>query len=214
MNTLKRIFLVVTTLSVTSLAQNVYEIPFASKNNIIEMEIANISEIQNFVGEIEIIHKPEWIKFTRNTNAIELIAAGESATTQLKFDINKDAPVDVEKELVIKVLDHSSQYWEKVFRLKVLAPDKFEVFQNYPNPFNPVTIISFQLPSKSEVILNIYNLLGQKLDMLINEIREPGLHKVEWNASNYASGLYFFTVQFLNKKGVRELLHRKMMYLK
>ncbi len=214
MSTMKRMLVCLTLLSVTLLAQNVYEIPFASKGNIIELEIANTSENENFIGELAIINKPEWVKFTKETNAIDQIAPGENAMARLKFDINKEATVDIEEELVIKILEKSGQTWEKVLKLKVLPPDKFEVFQNYPNPFNPTTKISFQLPSKSEVILNIYNVLGEKVDMLVNEIKEPGLHVVEWNASNYASGLYFFSVQFLNQKGEKEITKKKMMYLK
>jgi len=67
--------------------------------------------------------------------------------------------------------------------------------QNYPNPFNPETVIEYALPIRSEVKLIIYNLRGQQVALLINGTVPAGNHRVTWNASNFASGIYFYRLQ-------------------
>ncbi len=71
-------------------------------------------------------------------------------------------------------------------------PDKFELFTNYPNPFNPVTTIEYALPHQSEVRLEVYNILGQRIKTLIYNIQKPGNHSINWNASGLSSGIYFY----------------------
>ena len=77
-------------------------------------------------------------------------------------------------------------------------PTQFALHQNYPNPFNPSTQISFDVPEGSELVrLNIYNILGKKVSTLLNNVVNPGKHKVEWNAKDnegnpVASGIYFY----------------------
>ena len=89
-------------------------------------------------------------------------------------------------------------------------PSDFRLFQNYPNPFNPKTVISYQLPEVSQVELSIYNILGQKVDVLVNRKQAAGNYRVEWNASGYASGLYFYKLQ--TKNGFLQI--RKMLLVK
>ena len=74
-------------------------------------------------------------------------------------------------------------------------PGTFYLGQNYPNPFNPKTTINYQLPSGSQVDLSIYNLLGQKVATLVSEKIVAGSYKVEWNASAFASGVYFYKLE-------------------
>lgn len=70
-------------------------------------------------------------------------------------------------------------------------PTSFALSQNYPNPFNPTTSISFDLPKKSDVVLSIYNITGQKVTEM-SDTYEAGTHVFEWDASNMASGVYFY----------------------
>jgi hypothetical protein len=74
-------------------------------------------------------------------------------------------------------------------------PEYFELRQNYPNPFNPYTTIEFSLPHSGFVTLKIYNLLGEEVATLVSEERNAGKYKVEWHASNMASGMYFYRLQ-------------------
>ncbi|MDZ4723001.1 MAG: T9SS type A sorting domain-containing protein [candidate division Zixibacteria bacterium] len=72
-------------------------------------------------------------------------------------------------------------------------PGKFALNQNYPNPFNPKTIISFDLPKGGDYTLTIYNVAGQAVEE-INNSSLPGKVVYEWNATRYASGVYFYKV--------------------
>jgi photosystem II stability/assembly factor-like uncharacterized protein len=73
-------------------------------------------------------------------------------------------------------------------------PTKFELSQNYPNPFNPTTKINFSLPSDSKVKLKVFNTLGEEVTTLVNETRNAGVHLIEWNANNLASGIYLYRI--------------------
>lgn len=77
-------------------------------------------------------------------------------------------------------------------RISNEIPDSYKLYQNYPNPFNPATKISFSLPKRSFAKLVIYDILGRAISTLINEQLRPGSYEVEWNGSNYASGIYFY----------------------
>jgi len=68
----------------------------------------------------------------------------------------------------------------------------FHLMQNYPNPFNPKTIINYELPITNYVNLSIYNLLGQKVATLIDKKQPAGYYQVEWDASGFSTGVYYY----------------------
>jgi hypothetical protein len=70
-------------------------------------------------------------------------------------------------------------------------PNSITSFQNYPNPFNAETKIEYFLPEKGQVTLEIYNLLGQRLEVIDNKMQETGYHFATWNATGRSSGVYF-----------------------
>jgi hypothetical protein len=71
-------------------------------------------------------------------------------------------------------------------------PHSFALEQNYPNPFNPSTEIAFELPKASQVLLTVYNILGQVVTVLVDEQLPAGHHSVSWHADTFASGLYLY----------------------
>ena len=75
--------------------------------------------------------------------------------------------------------------------VKNRIPIKPNLYQNYPNPFNPSTIINYDLPNTMNVEITIYNVVGQKLQTLVNSTQQKGSHTVTWNASRCSSGTYF-----------------------
>ena len=74
-------------------------------------------------------------------------------------------------------------------------PNTFQLAQNYPNPFNPKTVIGYSLPVNTHVELSVYDLLGQKVATLVAENQIPGTYQVEWDATKFASGIYFYRLQ-------------------
>ncbi len=84
-------------------------------------------------------------------------------------------------------------------------PSEFALMQNYPNPFNPLTTISFALPLATEYRLVIYNLMGEEVRSF-TEHSEPGVVKVEWDASGYASGVYLYKLTAANFAETKKML--------
>ena len=75
------------------------------------------------------------------------------------------------------------------------TPLTFELNQNYPNPFNPATTITYTVPEARKVSLAVYNLLGQRVAVLVNELQPSGVHAVTFDASRLASGVYFYQLR-------------------
>lgn len=73
-------------------------------------------------------------------------------------------------------------------------PNYFSLAQNYPNPFNPSTSIKYSVPSAEMVTLKVYDVLGKEIAVLVNELKQPGFHSVDFNASSLASGIYFYRI--------------------
>lgn len=89
------------------------------------------------------------------------------------------------------------------------SPEQFKVYGAYPNPFNPSTTISYDLPERGHVRIEVFNMLGQRVTMLADEIRPAGRHSVLWNAEGLASGIYLYRIQTM-----RESITEKMILLK
>ncbi len=73
-------------------------------------------------------------------------------------------------------------------------PMEYSLSQNYPNPFNPSTVISYSLPTESIVKIHVFNTLGEMITTLVDETNNAGVHTLEWNASNLASGVYLYRI--------------------
>jgi dienelactone hydrolase len=100
----------------------------------------------------------------------------------------------VAKDLVLAKL----QYWIEKYSgvdKESQQPITFELEQNYPNPFNPSTTVQYSLPKLSKVKIILFNLLGQEVATLVNEEKSSGNYKVNFDASNLPSGVYFYQLK-------------------
>ena len=98
----------------------------------------------------------------------------------------------------LKQVDYNGnyEYYELQNEVVIGVPVKFELNQNYPNPFNPTTKINFSLPVDTKITLSVYDISGRLVASLINnEFRTADYYTVDFNGSNLASGVYFYTIQ-------------------
>ena len=75
------------------------------------------------------------------------------------------------------------------------VPDELSLAQNYPNPFNPTTVIRYDLPSAKDVTLEVFDMLGRRVTVLVDQHMEAGQHETEWDATQVSSGVYIYKLQ-------------------
>ena len=82
----------------------------------------------------------------------------------------------------------------------------YRLFQNYPNPFNPVSTIKFDIRTSGNVSMKVFDVLGNEVVTLVNEVKNAGRHEVEFNAGNLPSGVYFYSLNVDGKQmGVKRM---------
>ena len=126
---------------------------------------------------------------------IEIMQDGRPSWTTSKLDTAKEV-ANVAEDAVQENPNEKNVANPKSKFMDSVALDRLEIengklnITNYPNPFNPVTNIIFELPKDSNVLLEIFNIKGQKVISLVNETYEAGSHTVIWNTSDQSSGVY------------------------
>ncbi len=86
------------------------------------------------------------------------------------------------------------------------APEQFTLSQNYPNPFNPSTTISYSLPKSSNIKIEVFNVLGEKVATLVNGYEQAGGHNIQWDAGGFASGIYFYKLSANNLSQIKKMI--------
>lgn len=96
-----------------------------------------------------------------------------------------------------------------------ILTNHFELFQNYPNPFNPSTAIRYALPNESKVTITVYNLLGQQIKELVNDVQSAGYHETIFDATNLSSGVYLYKINAVDLIGKKDFSStKKLLFLK
>lgn len=115
----------------------------------------------------------------------------------------------------LKQIDYNGTFeYSSVVNLGSTLPVEFVLDQNYPNPFNPSTTIAFAVPVKSDVTLEVYNLIGQKIMTLVQGEVEAGTHKEVLNATSMSSGVYLVKLTAVGENGSQFTSSKKMTLLK
>ena len=158
-----------------------------------------------------------------NDSATTPIASGSAPFTG---DFIPDAPLanlnglDVNGLWILSITDHAAGdtgtlnawcidlvYYTLVGGIQTARiPNFYSLQQNYPNPFNPATKITYTLPKAGNVQLKVYDILGREVSTLVNEVKQPGVYTVEFNASNLASGIYFYRILSGNFTAVKKMV--------
>ena len=89
---------------------------------------------------------------------------------------------------------------------KIERPNSFNLEQNYPNPFNPTTNIQYALTTRQFVTIKVYNVLGKEITTLVNEEKPEGQYSLNFNAGNFPSGVYFYTIRAGNFIETKKML--------
>ncbi|MEN8194050.1 MAG: T9SS type A sorting domain-containing protein [Bacteroidota bacterium] len=109
-------------------------------------------------------------------------------------------------------IDGTYKYSDEIYL--VILPLQNKLFQNYPNPFNPTTKIMFALTEPQKIAIKIYNALGELVYLDASETFDAGFHEIEFNASNFASGVYFYRIQvYPTVSGASNFVDTKKMIL-
>ncbi|TSC52578.1 MAG: fibronectin type III domain-containing protein [Parcubacteria group bacterium LiPW_41] len=116
-------------------------------------------------------------------------------SVEISGSVNGGVPIETQK--VTDVSDNSK------------LPTKYSLSQNYPNPFNPTTTIAFTVPMSTRIELSVFDMLGREIAVLVNEEKPAGEYSVKFDASTYASGIYFYKLKTDNN-----LITKKMLLLK
>lgn len=132
-----------------------------------------------------------------------LLKTFQTTVTDGELNINFRNEIEDAKISAIQVLGFEGNNLPKFVPDSTLTkemrlPDKFQLFQNYPNPFNPSTHIQYQIPEHGKVTMQIFNVLGEQVCTLVNEVQPPGNYTVDWNIGSASSGVYFCRIMYKN----------------
>ena len=151
------------------------------------------TEINNYGFEIEryalIAERQTWNKIgfvdgNGNSNSTKSYSYEDKNVTTGKYSYR------------LKQIDNDGQFeYSKTIEVDMVVVKKFELSQNYPNPFNPTTTIQYGLLQTGMVRLTLYNILGQEIRTLVNEVKEAGTHTINLNASDLNSGVYIYKIE-------------------
>ena len=170
------------------------------KDDKIVLEWKTETEVNNYGFDIE--------RSTDNSNwmAIVFVEGHGNSNSPKQYNFNDTDIVQSGKyHYRLKQIDNDGTFeYSDVVTVTVGIPVLFALSQNYPNPFNPETRIDYTLPEQQNVSLRVYNILGEMVQELLNEIKPPGSYSVTFNSLNLPSGIYIYRIQTesfaINKK--------------
>ncbi len=162
--------------SLNTLENNSFDLPITlTDSDFVSLDMDLLTSPRNPDGSL-----PE-IDFLRPAQGSTLIDAG----ADIGFNYFGNAPDLGAFEVA---------YPTDVISTEIIKSNDFRLYQNYPNPFNPSTKIKFEIPKESDVKIIVYNSVGQKVSLLVNEKLIAGYHETTFNANAFTSGVYFYQI--------------------
>lgn len=167
-------------------------------NNNVMLNWVTATEINNSGFEIQ--------RSIDNSNFIKVgFTPGNGTTTEISKYGFSDSDLENGKYYYrLRQLDFDGTFsFSDVVQADVNAELDFTLYQNYPNPFNPSTIIKYQIPVTSNVVLKVYDILGKEVATLVNETKQTGSYSVNFDANSFSSGIYIYKLtsnQYLQTK--------------
>jgi hypothetical protein len=181
--------------------------PQPGEQDYLDLVAAMEPDPTHWPGNVEIEHFARFVLMNWN----QLQGSGEenefpeTGTTFLIEFPNPVVPEVDEFEFASKVLDTTKYF--------IPPPEKFALYQNYPNPFNPYTTIRFDVVKNSRVQLFVYDILGQRVQKLVDAEYSIGRHSVQFNGNRFASGVYIYQIIVDELNTGRKFIDAKKMML-
>ena len=135
----------------------------------------------------------------------------DGSTNQTNYSLDYDSDSVTEIYITaVDINDNESENSQIVSTLgltvNINLPTSFEIFGSYPNPFNPITNISYSIPSSDLVEVSVYNINGILEQKIYDGIQQLGVHNIKWDATLYASGIYFIKIHYKNKVKTQKVI--------
>lgn len=138
----------------------------------------------------------------KNWRIIGFVDGNGTTTENRSYTFIDDTPAKTISYYRLKQIDYDGSYeYSQTIELNTNVPTRFSLSQNYPNPFNPSTKITFSLPEKANVVLSVYNPVGELVRRLTEKEYEAGKYEIDFNASGLTSGVYFYRIDVTGDKG-------------
>jgi hypothetical protein len=171
----------------------------------VELQWATATEVSNFGFDIE---RASLVIQNNQTNweKISFISGHGNSNSPNNYSFIDNKPLSGKSQYRLKQIDKDGdfKYSKTVEVVSVIL--KYDLAQNYPNPYNPTTLITYSIPTSSNVILKVYNVLGKLITTLVNENQGAGIYKVNFDAGSLSNGVYFYKIQAGNYTAVKKML--------
>ncbi len=168
--------------------------------NNVNLNWQTATEVNNYGFEIEKTKNNAWEK-------IGFVEGHGNSNSPKEYSFIDESTQNGKYSYRLKQIDFDGKFeYSSVVEVDFKSMNDFALEQNYPNPFNPTTMIKYSVPTKEFVSLKIYDILGNKVADLVNENKEAGNYEVSFDASNYPSGLYIYSITAGSFKQVRKMM--------
>ena len=147
---------------------------------------------------------------------IAFVPGHGTTTNKFAYSYTDNATISGKCYYRLKQVDFNDSFsYSSTMEVNVEIPKNFSLDQNYPNPFNPSTTIRFTLPTNARVSIRLYNALGQEVVKVLNdEQMNAGIHEKVFNASNFSSGVYFYSLEAKSEDGSSFAQTKRMVLIK
>ena len=134
------------------------------------------------------------------------VAAEGNGHIAVQFEATATRSTNVVSDIFIK---EGHLVTTGITQINSFSESGYKLYDNFPNPFNPLTNISYYLPSGENVVLKVFDILGNEIETLVDEFKQPGIHSMIFNAKDFPSGVYFYSIEAGNYSD-----RKKMMVIK
>ena len=180
---------------------------FTAKQSVsgVELYWVTATEVNNFGFDVERSYllspndKTIWVK-------IGFISGHGNSNSPNNYSFIDNKPLSGKSQYRLKQIDKDGAFkYTKIIEV-VSVILKYDLAQNFPNPFNPSTLITYSIPTSSNVIINVYNILGELIKTLVSGYQEAGSYKVNFDAGGLSNGIYFYKMQSGNFVQIKKML--------